>query len=732
MRRPPLLPLLFAGIVAGAAAADTGFAAPVGEVPATIVFGGDSNYPPFEWIEDGEARGFNIDLVRAMAAGDSHDVRHRFDEWPDTMEALRSGAVDVVPMFHTPQRDREFDFSNPFYYVHTAAFARPDSPNITRFTELQGVRVALEKDSRAHDFLLTAPETAGGLVAVGNTIAALQAVADERARYAVVNTVVAERLIHRYDLDLVQAGPPLWSDIYAFAVLPGRKALKDWLDFQLGRVVASGSFAKIYTRWEPELEARTGWSRLAVWIVWAMAGAVCLAGLAGAWAWSLRRRVGIRTAELREELHRRERAEERMHYLAYHEPETGLPRRRSFVKAMDRILAGGESAEEFSLILMRLENIGEISWTFGSQTGEEMSRIFAARLNELDALAVSHFGESTFGLFVAGIPGDTVFQHLSQPMTVMNLVFDTRLRAGMARTTSGNLPAGELLRHAVTALEYRGDRQSDVQEYRAWMEPDPTDLELVRDFRRTRGDEIRCVYQPQIDLESGECTGCEALARWDHARLGAISPARFVPLLEQAGLVSVLTVRMIDQAVAFAAGLRREGYPCPVSVNVSARDLFESGLAEVVAAALQRHGGQPDDLKLELTETGLATDTEAVVETLGAFRDLGIRSSIDDFGTGYSTLAYLSRFPVDELKIDRMFVAPMCNDRRNRAIVQSAIAMAHEIGLLVVAEGAEDQATLDALRAAGCDRVQGYAIARPLEPDDLTRFLRDHRNPGPA
>lgn len=718
---------LLVNIVAGASETQADPSMPLENIPETIVFGGDANYPPFEWAEDGEANGFNIDLVRAMAAVDGRHVRHRLDDWPDTLKALRDGVVDVVPMFHTAERDRIFEFSQPFYYVHTAAFSHSDSPTIPQLSELERRRVVLEKNSRAHEILLRELEHTAGLVTVENTLAALRAVADGRAQYAIVNAVVAERLIHRTDMELVQAGPPLWSDVYAFAVLPERKALKNWLDFQLSRVVANGTFAELYTSWKPDLEASAYRGRVAAWIAWAMAGVIGLAALSGIWAWSLRQRVSIRTLELRAELHRRERAEARMQYLVQHEPETGLPRRKAFVEAVDRILSGSEPAEEFALVLLRLENVSEVSRTFGPQTGEQMIRIFADRLNKLDTLAVAHFGESTFGLFTAGLPDAAVFRQLSQSMAVMSVSFDVRLAAGLARTMGRDIPASELLRHATTALEYRDGRRSEVQEYHPWMDPDPTDLELVRDFRQTRGEGIRCVYQPQVDLESGECIGCEALARWNHPRLGTISPARFVPLLEQAGLVTILTERMIDHALGCAVGLRSRGVHCPVSVNVSAQDLLESGLQHVVTAALQHHGGQAGDLKLELTETGLAKDPEAVVRMLGSLRDQGIRSSIDDFGTGYSTLAYLSRFPVDEVKIDRIFVATMCNDRRNRAIVHSAITMAHEIGLLVVAEGAEDQDTLDALRAAGCDRVQGYVIARPLEPDELHRFLRSRQ-----
>jgi EAL domain-containing protein (putative c-di-GMP-specific phosphodiesterase class I) len=200
----------------------------------------------------------------------------------------------------------------------------------------------------------------------------------------------------------------------------------------------------------------------------------------------------------------------------------------------------------------------------------------------------------------------------------------------------------------------------------------------------------------------------------------------FIPLLENSGLIGQITEQMIDEAVRVAALLRKRGVPCCISVNIAAYDLIETQLSAVVRHALVRYQGLPSDLKLELTETSVATDPQRVKNVLVELSELGIYASVDDFGTGYSSLSYLSVFPIRELKIDRSFVTDMLDNPRNHSIVRSTILMARELGLATVAEGVEDDRTLQMLKKEGCDVAQGYVIARPLPEADFFEFMHTH------
>ncbi|MEX1081084.1 MAG: EAL domain-containing protein [Halofilum sp. (in: g-proteobacteria)] len=704
------------------------FAAPArNEVPTTLVFGSDVHYPPFEWRANGGMQGFNIDLARALAEAGNREFGHESGPWPDIVEALARGQVDVVPMLRTAERERRFDFSEPFYFVQTGVFAKTDAPNITRVSDLSGRTVAVEAHSHSEAKFSNAPGITPGLHRTDNSLEALRAVEQNRIEYAVVNTVVARRLIRLHEFDLEQKGPPIWSHAYAFAVADGRPALSAWLDRALNSVIASGEFERIHAQWADDLEVSTDEWRDLAWPGAAIA-LPALALIVGALAWNriLRRRVAAHTVALTEELERRRQAEASVSHHARHEPVSGLPRRVYFVELAQAALGRTRDGARIEAMVLHVRNIAGLTRAFGYASGEEALCGFAQRLRSLGVDATADFGGHTFAALVINRDASALVSELSRPLAVGSVDFDPVIAAGIARARDPDISASELVRRAETALSRAGGVRSTCVLYDHSMEPDPDDLELVSDFRRTGGEQIYAVFQPQVRLSDGACAGCEALARWDHPRLGAIPPSRFVPLLENAGLSETLTARMVERALAQAKQLRAAKFACPVAINVSMYDLLESTAIQAFESTLARHGCLPDELKVELTETTFAENFEVLRRGLEQLHSLGIRSAIDDFGTGYASLAYVSRFAVDEVKIDRMFVTDMLRNTRHRAIVRATIGLGKDLNLAVVAEGAEDDATLDALREDGCDRVQGFAVAKPMHSADLMAFIEAH------
>jgi EAL domain-containing protein (putative c-di-GMP-specific phosphodiesterase class I)/CHASE2 domain-containing sensor protein len=246
------------------------------------------------------------------------------------------------------------------------------------------------------------------------------------------------------------------------------------------------------------------------------------------------------------------------------------------------------------------------------------------------------------------------------------------------------------------------------------------------------GGELWNAYQPKLDLRTGRVVAVEALVRWDHPERGPLAPDAFIPLVEQHGRAADLTLHVMAQALAEAAGWRASGCPLGIAVNISATLLHDPAFVDRLEQLLRASGFPADQVTLEVTESAAMADPDAAVVALERWRGLGVGVSIDDYGTGQSSLSYLQKMPATELKIDRIFIDAMSADPRNRILVRSTIAMAHELGLEVVAEGVEDEASLDLLRDMGCDVVQGYYISRPIRAEAVAAFAQQAHYPPPA
>ena len=234
-------------------------------------------------------------------------------------------------------------------------------------------------------------------------------------------------------------------------------------------------------------------------------------------------------------------------------------------------------------------------------------------------------------------------------------------------------------------------------------------------------------YQPQVHVASGKTVGVEALVRWEHPSRGLLYPDSFLPIAEQAGLMGRLTTQVLELALQQCHRWRGEGLRLTVAVNLSASDLLNLDFPSLVASALARNAVPASALHLEVTEGVLMRDTARAQDLLTALRQLGIRLAVDDYGTGYSSLSYLHALPVDDLKLDRAFVAHCDTDPRSAAIVESTVGLAHNLGMRMIAEGVENEAILGQLGRYGCDLAQGYFLSRPQNPTVLTPWLHEQQ-----
>jgi EAL domain-containing protein (putative c-di-GMP-specific phosphodiesterase class I) len=283
----------------------------------------------------------------------------------------------------------------------------------------------------------------------------------------------------------------------------------------------------------------------------------------------------------------------------------------------------------------------------------------------------------------------------------------------------------ELLQRADAALVRAKSHRSRIEVYTAERDSfDATRLLLLGQVRAAlQRSEFELHYQPKIDLRSGRVVGVEALVRWRHPERGLMMPMTFVPLLEQTALIGPVTLQLIDAALAQTVRWRNRGVELGIAVNLSARNLLDRDLPGQVAAMLDRHGLPPGCLTLEITESATMADPVRAAEVLHALRSTGAGISIDDFGTGNASLSYLASLPASEIKIDRSFVAGVCDDKRAEAIIRAVVDLARELHMHVVAEGIETRAVMDRLIDLGCDIGQGYLISRPVPASELTAWL---------
>jgi EAL domain-containing protein (putative c-di-GMP-specific phosphodiesterase class I) len=314
---------------------------------------------------------------------------------------------------------------------------------------------------------------------------------------------------------------------------------------------------------------------------------------------------------------------------------------------------------------------------------------------------------------------------LEAPFRLEGFNIDVGASIGVAVFPTDGADHEVLIKRADIAMYVAKTRGTVVERYDSNLDYNSTRrLELMGELRNaiTEGS-VQLYYQPKFDLRTGDVGEVEALVRWVHPRLGLVTPSEFVALAEHTGLIRPLTSHVLRSAVAQAARWRAEGTPLIVAVNLSARSLHDGAILREVNTVLEESDLPPSLLRLEITESSIMADPLRARRVLEQLNDTGIRLSIDDFGTGYSSLAYLKDLPVNEIKIDRSFVANVMQHENDRVIVRSIIDLARNLHKTCVAEGVESDAVLQWVRAAGCDQAQGYHVARPMTAGALKEWL---------
>ncbi|MBK7846698.1 MAG: EAL domain-containing protein [Zoogloea sp.] len=441
----------------------------------------------------------------------------------------------------------------------------------------------------------------------------------------------------------------------------------------------------------------------------------------------------------------RKASEARIAYLAQHDPLTGLPNRTLLQDRLDQALAHAvRHGSRIAVLFLDLDRFKTINDSLGHMTGDRLLQGVALRLSECtrETDTISRQGGDEFLIVLTDVDGpddaarvaEKILDRLGPPFDIDGQLLATSFSIGIALFPDDGKCAESLMKNADTAMYHA--KESGRNTYRFFDEVMNINalerLQLENALRQALDNQEFCLYyQPQVNLASGRIIGVEALLRWFNGALGGVPPSSFIPLAEECGLIVPIGRWVLHQACRQAKAWQAQGYaPIPVAVNLSAMQFRRADMVATVREALEASGLSPQWLELELTESLLMQSGAQVENTLAELKALGVRMSIDDFGTGYSSLAYLKRFPVDCLKIDRSFVNDLIDDPDDAAIVRAVIQLGRSLRLDVIAEGTETHEQLDVLRAEGCVAAQGYVFSPPLPAEALGDILRVGVLPG--
>jgi diguanylate cyclase (GGDEF)-like protein len=428
---------------------------------------------------------------------------------------------------------------------------------------------------------------------------------------------------------------------------------------------------------------------------------------------------------------------------ARYDPLTTLPNRAMLMERLqDELARAARRKEPVFVLWLDLDDFKVVNDSLGHHAGDQLLLAVGKRLRAClrPGDTPARIGGDEFTVLLADVTtrqdaiqvAERVGKELRGPFQVADRELVAQASIGIAESVPGRTSPEALLRHADIAM-YEAKKQGKGQyqvftpgmDQAAWKR-----LELEAELRvALEQQQFELYYQPIFDLHTGAVRELEALVRWDHPSRGLIPPADFIPLAEQTGLIVPLGLWALDHACQQLTAWQPRDHrhpPLGVSVNLSGRQLRERDLPERVAQTLAAAGLDPRRLTLEITETSMIDDLDAATATLHVLRELGVWVAVDDFGTGFSALATLKHYPVDSLKIDRLFVDGLGDDAQDTAIVHAVIAFAKTLGLQVTAEGIETARQLEQLRALGCDYGQGYYFAKPLQPGSVPPFLGAH------
>ncbi len=444
------------------------------------------------------------------------------------------------------------------------------------------------------------------------------------------------------------------------------------------------------------------------------------------------------SVHIMEDVTERKQMEERVRFLAQHDPLTMLPNRWLFVELLENELAQAQrNGRKLAVLFFDLDKFKNINDTLGHEVGDELLKEVATRIRRSIRRSdtVARIGGDEFNIILsdlergeyAGEVAAQIVGRFRRPFLIHGQAITITTSIGISLYPEDSDTGEALLRYADMAMyEAKEQGRNTFRFYNPAINLRSQERMRIESSLRQalERDELRIAYQPKVDLRTGQLAGVEALVRWQHPELGLLAPDHFIPVAEESGLIALIDEWVLKTACTqLQTWLCNGAAPFCMSVNFSARQFQRADLMEVVSRVLEESCLLPEYLELELTESAIMSHIEQAIPAMRALAERGIHIAVDDFGTGYSSLNYLKRLPIERLKIDQSFVQDIATDPDDRAIVQAVTALAHNLNKRVIAEGVETEEQLVFLRTIGCDQAQGFLFHRPLWPEQLQALL---------
>ncbi len=424
-------------------------------------------------------------------------------------------------------------------------------------------------------------------------------------------------------------------------------------------------------------------------------------------------------------------------YVTTHDPLTDLPNRGLFYDRVSQaITSTNQQDTKLSILLIEIENFKEVYDTLGRNSSDLILKQIATRLQSvvLDPDSVARIDGNVFGILLTDIDDDlmeaqylaqAIQKAMEQAFIVERLQFAVHSNVGIVHFPKHGEDVDSLVQRAGVALYMARSSNNGYSVYESSFDKhSPMRLTLMSELRNAIDrDQLELYYQPKISIQNCQLFGAEALVRWNHPKHGFISPEEFIPMAERTRTIKSLTLWVLKRAFQHCAEWHKQGQEIKISVNLSAKDLLDPNLPDIIAGVTASSGVKPEWIILEITESSIMTDPERALTVIDRLNTMGFELAVDDFGTGYSSLAYLKKMPLSELKIDKSFVEDIQNSENDAIIVKATINLAHNLGLHVTAEGVENQEILNRLKGYDCDIAQGYYFSKPLAVDDFNDWM---------
>lgn len=706
----------------------------------------DPNWMPLERLEDGVYRGIGADYLQLFESriGIRIDVVET-DSWAQSVAFAKQRRCDLfVLSMDTSARRQYMDITTPFLKVPLVIATRPDVVFVTELDELKGKRIGIVEGYAVADKVKqVAPDIE--FVYVPSNRAGLRQVADGTL-FGFLDTVSAIA-------DAIQ------RDFYGELKIGGRLGI-DWElgvatrndEPLLGRIferavqtVSDDEQREIMNRWvavkyEQGLDYRMLWQ-----IVIGFSLALLFFMYRNRQLEQHRRNIYQKNVQLAEVNNRLAEQKERVQYLAEHDALTGLPNRSRFIERLQHaITVARRQGQQLAVLFIDLDRFKNINDSLGHQVGDQMLTLISRKLEGVlrDADTVARCGGDEFLVLMEAIDGldDPAFVAeklqavIKEPIRIRDYQLNNSASIGIALFPQDGDDAGTLIKNADSAMYLAKDEGKDNYQYYTKSLSAQIRRRLVIEHAlgsAIEQDQFSLLYQPQVDLASGQIKGVEALLRWTHPELGAVSPSEFIPIAEDAGQIGIIGEWVFRQACKQFEQWRNAG--CLIdtlAINVSSVQFDLGDLANSLADIVGDLTIEPSQVELEITEGYIMKQTEQNQRVLEQLRRIGFRISVDDFGTGYSSMSYLKTLPLDTIKIDKSFIDDIHRDGDNGQIAKAILALSHSLGYAVVAEGIERHDQWQQLQAWGCELGQGYLFSKPLSAASLPDYVAERGRVG--